>query len=814
MPHLVLSAERVRQSLILGDHLCIGGGNFLLDGCLVLFHSRQRAASFGCYCHRANARKGRENSIWGTPRANARSASHGGSSSRFRHATGGIALKKRSRRFGIVALSLAFSTVAGTTVAGTAQAQTAITGLDFPGSAGVTRTMRFKFTNPQDNGLPIYGPGGNGVTYIWRAYPRQQPGYYTAFFWGNDDGQGNINTFTWVGGGVADTYYGAHPYPRLPDVNGHDWEISTEQNDYVNGAVMDDRWYTQALRVWSDATGKHHEFYWDLPNTDDNHRVTRDSPTSWGNRNPPAPALTWGDAPWNPGKEVWNGILRGFQIYSALLSLSDIQSEATTPLSTSTGRNNIWYLNVNPTPTDISDKSGRGHHPVWVGSERPALYTDASGPVPLTVTRTGSGTVTSAPAGIDCGGLCASTFEAGTTVTLTAMPASGAVFAGWSGAECAGTGSCAVTLTSAATVTATFTSTPVTLTVVRVGLGNGSVTSTPDGIVCGTTCSSSFSSGTVVTLTAIPATGSTFVGWSGGGCSGTGPCIVTATAATTVTSTFALQSFRLTVAKAGTGAGTVTSTPAGVTCGTTCSAPYDYDTLVTLTATPAIGATFMGWSGGGCSGTGPCAVRVTSAVTVTATFAFQSFTLAVTKAGTGSGTVVSVPAGIICGTACSTAYSFGTIVTLTATPAAGSIFTGWGGACSGSNGICVVTMIAARSVTANIATSFSGSFTDDPLLVQTTVIKAVHITELRSAIDSLRELNRLPAFAWTDSTITPGTTPISAVHVLELRTALDEVYQALERPLPVYSYPTIVAGRTVTALDVGELRAACRQAAQ
>ncbi len=253
----------------------------------------------------------------------------------------------------------------------------AATGLDFPGSAAVATTMRFKFDHPESNGLPIYGPSNAGVTYIWRAYPRQQPSYYTAFFWGNDDGRGDITTFLWAPGGAADSYYGAHPYPQSPpNGNTHFWEISVEQNDYVNGVVVYDRWYTQALRVWSDANGsKHHEFYWDLPNTDANHRVTRVSPADWGNTNPPAPALTWGDAPWNPGNEVWNGILRGIQIYSTNLSLADIQSEATTPLSTSAGASNIWYLNLNPTPSDISDKSGKGHHPVWVGSERPGFFT-------------------------------------------------------------------------------------------------------------------------------------------------------------------------------------------------------------------------------------------------------------------------------------------------------------------------------------------------------------------------------------------------------------------------------------------------------
>jgi hypothetical protein len=264
---------------------------------------------------------------------------------------------------------------------GTALAQDAITGLDFPGSDAVSTTMRFKFVNPHTNGLPIYGPGGNGVTYIWRAYPRQQAGYYTAFFWGNDDGQGNINTFLWktvngIPNYAADTYYGAHPYPRYPNPLLHDWEIAVEQHDFTNGQVVYDRWYTQAFRAWADANGnKHHEFYWDLPNTDASHMVTRVSHPSWGNTNPPAPALTWGDAPWAPGNEVWNGVLRGIQIYTSLLSLSDMLSEASVPLSTAAGKNTVWYLNMNPTPSDISDKSGRGHNPMWVGSARPGLYT-------------------------------------------------------------------------------------------------------------------------------------------------------------------------------------------------------------------------------------------------------------------------------------------------------------------------------------------------------------------------------------------------------------------------------------------------------
>ena len=246
-----------------------------------------------------------------------------------------------------------------------------ITGLDFPGNAAVSTTMRFKFTNPQNNGLPAYD-----ATYIWRAYPRHQNSYYTTFFWGNDDGGGDLNTFLWDNGG-AGLYYGAHPYPRGgAGGSTHDWEIAVEQNDYVNGQVVYDRWYTQALRVWSDANGKHHEFYWDLPNINSSHIVSVTLSPSQNNTNPPSPALTWGDAPWNIGNEVWNGVLRGIRVYSSKLSVADMMNEAQNPLSTSAGTASIWYLNMNPTPTDISDKSGKGHNPVWVGNERPTLYTD------------------------------------------------------------------------------------------------------------------------------------------------------------------------------------------------------------------------------------------------------------------------------------------------------------------------------------------------------------------------------------------------------------------------------------------------------
>jgi len=242
-------------------------------------------------------------------------------------------------------------------------------------------------------------------------------------------------------------------------------------------------------------------------------------------------------------------------------------------------------------------------------------------PVQLTVQSvgTGTGTVTSSPSGINCGTTCSASFGIGTSVTLTATAGTGSTFAGWSGA-CSGTATCAVTLTAAASVTATFNLPTNQLTVQSAGTGTGSVTSNPTGINCGATCSAGFATGSSVTLTATPDTGSTFASWSGA-CSGTGTCAVTLTANTSVTATFNLTAsgILLTVQSAGTGAGTVTSSPSGISCPQTCAAGFTKGTQVVLTAAPAAGTTFAGWSGL-CTGLGTCNLTLKASTKVTPTF--------------------------------------------------------------------------------------------------------------------------------------------------------------------------------------------------
>lgn len=332
----------------------------------------------------------------------------------------------------------------------------------------------------------------------------------------------------------------------------------------------------------------------------------------------------------------------------------------------------------------------------------------------LTVTEngTGAGTVTSSPTGINCPTVCLAPFTDNSNVILTATAASGSSFAGFS-ANCTPANpqtnppTCTVPIgTADVTVTATFNAgSSDLLTVTFAGTGSGKVSSNPAGInMCSTTCSASFASGTQITLTATPTAGSTFTGWTGEGCSGTGTCIFTITQSTNVVANFGgSSSFALTVTDAGTGTGTVSSSPAGINmCASTCSANFTSGTQVTLTATAGSGSTFAGWTGAGCSGTGTCVVTVSAAEAVTATFnkTTGNFTLTVTEAGTGTGTVTSAPAGISCPATCSANFASGSSVTLTATANDGSTFAGWsGGGCSGT-GSCVVALTAALTVTA------------------------------------------------------------------------------------------------------------------
>ena len=296
----------------------------------------------------------------------------------------------------------------------------------------------------------------------------------------------------------------------------------------------------------------------------------------------------------------------------------------------------------------------------------------------------GTGTITSTPAGIQCGNRCSNNFRALTRVALVPTPAAGSVFVGWSG-DCEGTTPCGVTLTADRNVSARFESDQVTLSITRRGNGAGVIRTANPAIDCGTRCTAAMDRGSIATLTATPLAGSVFQGWGSGGCSGVGTCTLRLDDSVSVEATFARVERSLGVSLSGTGGGQVTSTPAGIICGGTCTAAFPEGTQVTLRAIADVDSDFSGWSAP-CSGNGSCVVGVDRDVNLTATFTARPVRLTVRKEGNGNGTVSSSPGGIDCGPTCAESFPRNSVVTLTAIAGPGSRFDGWSDGCTGQQG--------------------------------------------------------------------------------------------------------------------------------
>jgi lysozyme len=167
------------------------------------------------------------------------------------------------------------------------------------------------------------------------------------------------------------------------------------------------------------------------------------------------------------------------------------------------------------------------------------------------------------------------------------------------------------------------------------------VTPRPGGMVTGpriscggaaSTCTRLADPDRVVTLTAVPDQGATLMRWTGA-CApaGSAPtCDVTALGAKTASAVFG---FPVELERQGSGAGTVTSSPSGLSCGATCTATFAAGSTIDLTATPDSASAFTGWSGG-CAGLAhTCAVSISAPTTVGATF---SSTVSVEQDGMGT----------------------------------------------------------------------------------------------------------------------------------------------------------------------------------
>lgn len=257
-------------------------------------------------------------------------------------------------------------------------------GLDWDGTAPSQRQLIW--TSP----FPMYD-----ATYLFKVYQRNQvtsradgSRYYVTFFWGNN------GLFVW-GTGYEKSYYGAHPFPAPLNTDDGKWEISMAagdvyfRDDSSNPYVTNNAWYSQAFRMTNTSgTNFEHKFYITLPSVVAADRITVTETTA--RVTPPSPAVFIGQTPDNGSGKSWGGfdgweeqnaIIRGIQLYASSLSeaniiaLAALDTDAAVLSYCSAHGLTPWYLNMNPKPTDVTDKSGSAHHPGWTGAGRPTLWT-------------------------------------------------------------------------------------------------------------------------------------------------------------------------------------------------------------------------------------------------------------------------------------------------------------------------------------------------------------------------------------------------------------------------------------------------------
>ncbi len=187
---------------------------------------------------------------------------------------------------------------------------------------------------------------------------------------------------------------------------------------------------------------------------------------------------------------------------------------------------------------------------------------------------------------------------------MVATPSAGYLFTGWSGGATGTANETLVTMSANKTVTATFTAVPPTMYgLTLINVGSGSATASPMG--------PDYSSGASVIITATPAAGNQFTGWSGSATGTTNPLTITMSGDKNITATYEKIMYTLTAGSVG--SGTVNISPALIS--------YDSASVVTLTATPADGFIFSGWIGDASGTTNPLAIIMNGNKTVTAIFA-------------------------------------------------------------------------------------------------------------------------------------------------------------------------------------------------
>ena len=298
---------------------------------------------------------------------------------------------------------------------------------------------------------------------------------------------------------------------------------------------------------------------------------------------------------------------------------------------------------------------------IAIGAVGGYLYFTYLRNVDLTINKIGEGSVTANPVG---------PYSLGAQVSLNAVPSEGWVFSTWGGDASGKDPTITIRLDSDKAVTATFTKKPKYEIVVQVS-GSGNVEFDKVG---------PYYNGTVVQIKAVPITGWEFIGW-GGAVSGSDISMSLVVNANKTISAEFRKIVYIKIDVSLSGSGNVEFDKIG---------PYVKDTMVTITAVPASGYEFLGWSGGITSVVNPLTLKADANKTIMATFGkIILYTLDLEIFGQGN--VVLNQTG---------PYRQGTVVSAQAIPASGWSFREWGGAESGFINPARIGMISNATLTA------------------------------------------------------------------------------------------------------------------
>ena len=230
-----------------------------------------------------------------------------------------------------------------------------------------------------------------------------------------NNGQTNYVADTWsshnTGAFASDNYeFGCHPYPsstgtvdaagqntgvigsgvvhyhEIAGLGGHDYLASPGGSSVL---VVDGRWYSQARSAGPVTLTTRHRYYFDQ-GLNSSQVIEQSITTALIPAAGATPAFYFGCSDWRAGlggggagtnDETPAGIHRGYQLFNAeltaaqILALSAFNYDSEVLSYCSANGLTLWYLNMNPTPSDITDKSGNGRNPTWANANRPTLYT-------------------------------------------------------------------------------------------------------------------------------------------------------------------------------------------------------------------------------------------------------------------------------------------------------------------------------------------------------------------------------------------------------------------------------------------------------